>query len=60
MIVELDCDRVQDIEAEIILPQLFQQPVFLSLHPLGVKTYNVYQALIAINAVSAMRSGTVR
>jgi hypothetical protein len=52
-------NRIVDIEKEVVLPMLYQETVLLDLDPLGVKTYNVLQAIIAINAVTSERVGAV-
>ncbi|EKM55021.1 uncharacterized protein PHACADRAFT_142857 [Phanerochaete carnosa HHB-10118-sp] len=49
--------RIEDIEKEVLLPMLDQETVLLDLEPMGVKTYNVLQASIAINAVTSEREG---
>lgn len=51
--------RIEDIEKEVLLPMLDQETVLLDLEPMGVKTYNVLQASIAINSVTSEREGTV-
>ena len=51
--------RIEDIEKEIVLPTLHQETVLLDMDPLGVKTYNVLQAIVAINAVTSERVGAV-
>ena len=51
--------RIEDIESEILLPPLTQETVLLDMDPLAVKTYNVLQATIAINAITSERVGVV-
>lgn len=50
---------IEDIEAEITLPPLVQETVLLDLEPTAAKTYNLLQALVAVNAVDSERTGAV-
>lgn len=52
--------RIDDIEDEITLPPLVQETVLLDLEPTAAKTYNLLQALVAVNAVDSERTGAVR
>ncbi|KAH6894963.1 SNF2 family N-terminal domain-containing protein [Coprinopsis sp. MPI-PUGE-AT-0042] len=47
--------RVEDVEAEIVLPPLTHESVLLELDPLLAISYNALQAVIAINAVDSER-----
>lgn len=48
-------DRIEDVESDILLPFLDHKTVLLNLGPLETQTYNVLQAVIAINAVDSER-----
>ena len=47
--------RISDIEKDILLPILHHEIILLDLDPYGVKTYNVMQASVAINAIDSER-----
>ena len=47
--------RISDIEKDILLPILLHEIILLDLDPYGVKTYNVMQASVAINAIDSER-----
>ncbi|KAF7364001.1 Helicase C-terminal domain-containing protein [Mycena sanguinolenta] len=47
--------RIADVEQEVKLPPVTQELVLLDLDPLVVKSYNAFQAGIAINAVTSER-----
>ncbi|KAF8205525.1 P-loop containing nucleoside triphosphate hydrolase protein [Mycena galopus ATCC 62051] len=47
--------RITDVEEEVKLPPVTQKLVLLDLDPLVVKSYNAFQAVIAINAVTSER-----
>ncbi|KAH6902291.1 SNF2 family N-terminal domain-containing protein [Coprinopsis sp. MPI-PUGE-AT-0042] len=47
--------RVEDVEAEVVLPPLTHESVLLELDPLLAISYNALQAVIAINAVDSER-----
>ena len=47
--------RISDIEKDILLPILRHEIILLDLDPYGVKTYNVMQASVAINAIDSER-----
>ncbi|KAF6763738.1 SNF2 family N-terminal domain-containing protein [Ephemerocybe angulata] len=48
--------RVEDIEDDVKLPPLAHESVLLDLHPLAIKTYNAFQAGIALNAIDSERT----
>ncbi|KAI0784409.1 SNF2 family N-terminal domain-containing protein [Abortiporus biennis] len=48
--------RIEDVEEDVLLPILMQETVLLDLDVYGVKTYNVMQAVIAINAIDSERT----
>ncbi|KAI8982894.1 P-loop containing nucleoside triphosphate hydrolase protein [Trametes punicea] len=47
--------RIEDVESEVRLAFLDHKTVMLDMDPLAVKTYNVIQAIIAVNAVDSER-----
>ena len=47
--------RIEDVEKEVLLPMLTQETVLLDLDPYSLKTYNVMQAGIILNAVDSER-----
>ncbi|KAH9848857.1 P-loop containing nucleoside triphosphate hydrolase protein [Lenzites betulinus] len=47
--------RIEDVEAEVTLALLDHKTVLLDLDPMAVKTYNLIQATIAVNAVDSER-----
>ncbi|OCH92096.1 hypothetical protein OBBRIDRAFT_475629 [Obba rivulosa] len=47
--------RIEDVERDVLLPSLAHDTVYLDLDHYGLKTYNVMQANIAINAVDSER-----
>ncbi|PSS35604.1 hypothetical protein PHLCEN_2v1427 [Hermanssonia centrifuga] len=47
--------RIEDVETDILLPMLTHEMVLLDLDPFAVKTYNIMQATIAMNAVDSER-----
>ncbi len=47
--------RIEDVESDIQLPSLCHETVLLNLGSLETQTYNVLQAVIAINAVDSER-----
>ncbi|KAJ6501926.1 P-loop containing nucleoside triphosphate hydrolase protein [Mycena sanguinolenta] len=49
--------RIADVEQEVKLPPVMQELILLDLDPLVVKSYNAFQAGIAINAVTSEREG---
>lgn len=53
------CDRIEDVEQDVLLPLLQQEIVLLDLDFYALKTYNVMQATIAINAVDSERTDQV-
>lgn len=55
-----DFCRIEDVESDILLPFLDQKTVLLNLGTLETQTYNVLQAIIAINAVDSERTDQVR
>ena len=54
------CYRIEDVEKEIVLPSLSQEIILLDLDPYALKTYNVMQAAIVLNAVDSERVDQVR
>ncbi|KAJ8480788.1 hypothetical protein ONZ51_g6428 [Trametes cubensis] len=47
--------RIEDVESEVRLALLDNQIALLDMDPLAVKTYNIMQAVIAVNAVDSER-----
>ncbi|KAI0823521.1 P-loop containing nucleoside triphosphate hydrolase protein [Trametes gibbosa] len=47
--------RIEDVESEVTLALLDHKTVLLDLDPMAVKTYNLIQATIAVNAVDSER-----
>ncbi|KAJ7264890.1 P-loop containing nucleoside triphosphate hydrolase protein [Mycena haematopus] len=47
--------RIADVEEEVKLPPVSQELVLLDLDPIVVKSYNAFQAVFAINAVTSER-----
>ena len=52
--------RIEDVESEVRLALLDNQIALLDMDPLAVKTYNIMQAVIAVNAVDSEREHQVR
>jgi hypothetical protein len=52
--------RIEDVEKDVTLPPLMQQSVYLDLDPYSLVSYNVMQAVFAINAVDSERTDKVR
>ncbi|KAL0946491.1 hypothetical protein HGRIS_012709 [Hohenbuehelia grisea] len=49
--------RIEDVEKDVALPSITKENILLDLEPLAARSYNVMQALIAINAVDSERVG---
>ncbi|CAL1705728.1 unnamed protein product [Somion occarium] len=47
--------QITDVEKDILLPILSHETVLLDLDPYALKTYNVMQATIAVNAIDSER-----
>ncbi|KAI0332592.1 hypothetical protein GY45DRAFT_1369061 [Cubamyces sp. BRFM 1775] len=47
--------RIEDVESEVRLALLDNQIALLDMDPMAVKTYNIMQAIIAVNAVDSER-----
>ncbi|KIY50719.1 hypothetical protein FISHEDRAFT_37708 [Fistulina hepatica ATCC 64428] len=47
--------RVEDIEQEAVLPPMEKHVIQLDLDPIQIKTYNAFQAVIAVNAIDSER-----
>ncbi|KAI0647582.1 P-loop containing nucleoside triphosphate hydrolase protein [Trametes meyenii] len=47
--------RIEDVESEVRLAILSHKTVMMDMDPLAVKTYNLIQATIAVNAVDSER-----
>jgi hypothetical protein len=52
--------RVEEVEAEVALPPVTKEEVFLDLDPYVIKSYNAFQAGLAINAIDSEREDQVR
>ena len=52
--------RYEDVEQDMRLPILYNETVLLDMDPYAVKTYNILQAMIAINAIDSERKDLVR
>lgn len=51
--------RIEDVEKEVMLPPLAQSAVYLDLEPASMRSYNVMQAMLALNAVDSERADAV-
>ncbi|CCM03805.1 uncharacterized protein FIBRA_05953 [Fibroporia radiculosa] len=47
--------RIEDLEDEVLLPLLQHDTVLLDLDPFALKSYNIMQAMIVVNAVDSER-----
>ena len=59
-ITDIRRGRIEDVEKEVNLPTLHNETVLLDLDPYAVKTYNVIQAQVAVNAIDSERKDLVR
>ena len=50
---------IEDVESEVRLALLDNQIALLDMDPMAVKTYNIMQAIIAVNAVDSEREHQV-
>ncbi|TFK61006.1 hypothetical protein BDN72DRAFT_850036 [Pluteus cervinus] len=48
--------RIEDVEAEVILPPIKHDSILLDLDPFAIKSYNASQATIVINAIDSQRT----